>query len=252
MPVFRRRTLSLAAASAALLAVAPPAIADTKSTLSGSISPVRVKPGAPLNLTIGFTLDPTERGADPATLTQIVIDFPKNAVHNGRLFPSCSAAAINARQNFSACPKGSQIGRGTGRADTPAVDVYNVPVRFTLFNARGGKAITIHVYAENPIVVNHAFEAPIKRVRGRYGYRLTAKVPEILQEINGKGGGWFVGLRKFRSTVGGTRVVKGKRRGFIEAKSCPRGGRAPIAARFSFLRDSAPSSARSWIRCMPR
>ena len=246
-PSRARHPLAAAAAVALLLVGAPSALA-ARSTFSGSISPDRGPVGTPLRLRLRFTIDPVG-GPNPATLTRVEMWFPPNARVNGHLFPTCSAAAINARQNFSACPKGSLIGRAKGRADTPPVDVYNVPVRFTLFNApRGG--ITVHVYAENPILVNRAFEARLIRTRGTYGYRLDARVPVDLQDINYPGGGYWVGLRSFDSTVGITRVVRGKRRGYIESTTlCPKSGRVPIRAKFTFLRGHAPSTSSGAIRC---
>lgn len=243
----RGRILSIAAASALLVATAPPALA-AESGITGKISPNKGPVGTPLDLSIGFTIRPAA-GEQP-TVSRAVLDFPANAVQNGRLFPSCTAAQINAKRGrFTSCPKGSQIGRGTLRADVPNVPVYNVPGRVTIFNGAGGKSLTIHIYATNPVLISEAFDAPLVRTRGRYGYRLTANVPRTLQEIND---GWFAVLKKFDTTVGATRMVRGRKRGYIEAKRCPRGGRAPIAGTFSFMNNAvAPTSTTGWITCRP-
>lgn len=218
------------------------------SSLTGKISPNKGPVGTPLDLTIGFTLDPAS-GEPPATLSKTVLEFPNNAVHNGKLFPSCTAAMINAKRGrFTSCPKGSQVGRGTLRADVPAVPVSNVPGRVTIFNGAGGKSLTVHIYATNPVLISEAFDAPLVKTSGRFGYKLTANIPYSLQEIND---GWFAVLRKFETTVGATKMVNGKKRGFIEAKRCPKGGKAPIGATFSFLRDISTVTTSGTITCKP-
>lgn len=246
--------LAAGAATLLLLAGAPSAMA-AKSTFGGSIKPNRGPVGTPLKLTLRFTLDP-EPGPNPATLRRVEMRFPPNARVNNRLFPTCAPELINRYLNTKRCPKLSRIGRGVGRADTPNADVYNVPVRFTFFNGpRGG--IVIFVQAENPVVINEAFEARLIRTRGRYGYRLIANVPPTLQVINDAPitdpTAWFVGLRRFQSTVGITRKVRGKTRGFIEARTrCPRSRRVPIRASFDFLQSvHRRTSSAGWIRCRP-
>jgi hypothetical protein len=235
------RTLAAAAAATLLLAAAPAAMA-TQSTISGKISPNKGKPGTPLALTIGFTI--TRENGENNTLRKVVLDFPPNAVANGAKFPSCMPAVINARRSFNGCPRGSLIGRGSLVADVPAADVFNVPGKVTLFNGQGGKSITVHIYAENPVLISEAFTAPLKKTGGRYGYKLTANIPPTLQEI---ADGWFAEVKRFSTTVN----AKWRGRGYIEAKKCPKNGRAPIAGAFDFLREASPTSALGIITCKP-
>jgi len=240
------RTLAAAGVTALLLATAPAAMATT-SSISGSIKPNHGKPGTPIALKVGFTLDPAE-GAVPDTLSKVVVNLPPNGVQNAKFFPICTAAQINAAKSFKRCPKGSQVGRGSLRADVTAVPVYNVPGRVTFFNgSKNGKKLTIHIRATNPVDINQAFEASIVRTRGRYGYRLTANIPESLQEIYPS---WFAQVRRFESTFDAKRKVKGKMRGYIEAKKCPKSRRVPVAGTFGF-RAGGSSSAQSWISCRP-
>lgn len=183
------------------------------------------------------------------TLREVALKFPSNGVLNGKLFPVCTAATINARRGrFTGCPKGSRIGRGTFRADVPNAEVFGVPGTITLFNGEGGTNVTVHVYATNPVLISEAFDARIVKTTGRYGYGLNVSVPYSLQEI---ADGWFAELRALTATVGATIAVRGRARGYIEAKRCPPGGSAPIAGTFGFLRESAPASAVGAIRCRP-
>jgi len=246
-PLRAGRTLATAAASALLLATVAPAALATTSSISGSIRPNHGKPGTPMALRVGFTLDPAE-GAVPDTLSKVVVQLPPNGVQNAQFFPTCSAAQINAAKSFKRCPKGSQIGRGSLRADVTAVPVTNVPGTVTFFNgSRNGKRITIHIRALRPVDINEAFDASLVKTRGRYGYKLTANIPMSLQEIYPS---WFAQVRRFESTFDAKIKVKGKTRGYIEAKKCPKSGRVPVAGAFSFMAGGS-SSAQSWITCKP-
>ncbi|ADB52060.1 hypothetical protein [Conexibacter woesei] len=244
-----RRLPAGAAGTAVLVAVLAAASAATAATsaISGKVTPDHGAAGTPLSITIGFTLDPEPAGQS-MTLSTSELKLPSNGVLNSRLFPTCNAATINARRGrFTDCPRGSQVGRGSFSADVPAADVFGVPGRVTIFNG-GGTNITVHIYATNPVLISEAFDAQLVRTSGRYGYSMNIRVPDSMQEISD---GWFAELRRFTATVGATAVVRGRRRGYVEAKRCPKSGRAPIAATFGFLRESAPTSAVGWISCRP-
>ena len=114
-----------------------------------------------------------------------------------------------------------------------------------MFNGRGGRSIVFYFHGTNPARVDTAFAASLRRRRGgMWNYILDVPVPETLQVV----AGIPIYVAEFVSTVGATRRVNGRRRGFIEAWSCPPGGRAPVRGDFDFL-ESAPVGVRSWIRC---
>lgn len=217
------------------------------SSITGKINPDKGKPGTPLRLFVRFTTEGDE-GEQSATLSRVVVQLPPNAVQNAKLFPTCTAKEINARKSLKVCPAKSLIGRGRLRADVPNADVFNVPADITFFNgSRSGNRITIHVFAIRPVDISLAFDASLVRTKGRYGYKLTANIPEALQEIYPT---WYPQVRWMDSTFNQTIVVKGKKRGYIEAKKCPKSGRVPIAGSFGFRQGSSTSS-QGWITCKP-
>jgi hypothetical protein len=240
----RRLLLAAAAllAPAALLAAAAPA--QTEVHLDGRLSPVirevpRQPPAMTLRMTARFIGDGP--GFQPPILDHSVIRFPYGSRLNNRLFPHCEPARIN-RRGPGVCPRGSLIGRGYANvfADT---ERQRLTVR--LFNGRGGRSIVFYFHGTNPARVDVAFAAPLRRLRGgMWNYVLNVPVPETLQVV----AGIPIYVAEFVSTVGATRRVNGRRRGFIEAWSCPPGGRAPVRGDFEFL-ESAPVGVRSWIRC---
>lgn len=246
LPIKRHgRALVAATATALLLATAPAAMGQPNS-LNGSINPDKGPIGSPIRLTIGFRLD-ADPGKEAGTLTKVDLFFPPNARTNGALFPSCSPDTINARRSFAGCPKGSKIGTGRIKADVPAADVFNVPATMTIFNGRGGKSVTIHIYAENPVLISEAFTAPLQKTSGRFGYHLTAPIPYTLQEIND---GWFTQVRSLTSTINASITRGGRRIPYIQSTTlCPKSLSVPIASRIAFLRDYAPISQNATIKC---
>jgi hypothetical protein len=249
--VHLRRPVPLASAAAAaacagatLATVVASAPAATDVRLDGRLTPVirevpRRPPPMTLTMTARFTGDGP--GVEPPILDRSVIRFPFGSTLNNRLFPACEAALIN-RRGPEACPRGSLIGRGHALvfADT---ERQRLTVR--LFNGRRGRSIVFYVHGTNPARVDTAFAAPLRRRHGgRWNYVLTIPVPGTLQVV----AGIPLHVAEFVSTVGATRRVRGRRRGFIEAWACPPGAQVPVRGEFEFLQ-STPVQVSSWIRC---
>lgn len=249
------RTGRIAAAAAAatflLAATAPAADAPVPvSKLSASISPNKVAKvkngvGTPVTLSINSTI--THPSGSRYELTKLVYKFPQGAVTNGKLFPSCDANKLaKAHGQLSACPKGSKV--GGGKATGTAVDIgVTSSGNVTVFNGPGGKSLTINVNIVTPALINSSFSAPLKKTSGKYGYTLTVNIPSELQTILG---GPII-VKQIKTTAGGTRTIKGVKRGFIEAVKCPKGGKAPIHSDLTFTNGTttSPTSADSFVSC---
>lgn len=246
LPITRPgRVLAAAAAAAALLAIAPAAQADNAMTMRSSIRPNQGPIGSPINLKIGFTIDPPA-GQDPGTISRVTVLFPPNAKPNGALFPACSATQINAVKSFAKCPAGSKIGTGSGRADVTAVPVYNVPYTLTFFNgSRSGKIITVHARADRPVRINLAFDATIVK-QGNKGYKVSFNLPDGLKEIYPT---WFAQVRTMTTDIGITRTIRGRKRGYIESTTlCPRSLFVPISSTFDFI-DGSSTNTSARVAC---
>jgi len=242
------RVLAATAAAAALLAAATPAAqATSRLQMTSSIRPNKGPIGSPINLKIGFSIDPVTAGGPLDTISRVTLLLPPNARPNGRLFPACSAAQINAAKSFKRCPKGSLIGRGGGRADVTAVPVEDVPYTLTFFNgSRAGNKITLHVRALRPVDINLAFDATITRIGGRYGYKVQFNLPDGLKEIYP---GWFAQVRTLQSTIRAFYTVRGRRIPYIQSTTlCPKTNFVPAAATYNFL-DGSTAEATSRIAC---
>jgi hypothetical protein len=228
MPSLRAVLNASFAAAALLLATAPVTSAATPVLrASASISPNRIHTahgsvGTPIKFQIHTTFSTDPPGAPLFTVQHADIFFPAGFVANGRLFPSCSAKQIERLGKIlSRCPKGSRIGSGKVTADAIQLGVTS-QARVAIFNSNHGKSATLNIQASIPANINESFDAPLVRVHGRYAYKLTLAVPPSLQQILT---GVYVGLKRFDISVGATRRVHGRTRGFAEALSCPRSGK---------------------------
>jgi hypothetical protein len=199
--------------------------------------------GMPIRLR--FVIDITHPAGSRYQLQRVIVKFPNGVgAPHGELFPTCSAATlVRAHGRLSACPPGSKV--GSGRATGTAVDIgVTSSGNLTLFNGPRGRSIVFNVSIITPALINDSFDAPLKKTSGKYGYNLTNNIPTDLQNIlDGP-----IIIRHIEVTSGITKVVRGVRRGFIEAFKCPRNGKAPVHADF-FFSDGATSSADSNILC---
>lgn len=260
----RNRVARIASAAAAVsflfVAAAPAADAPTlKGTLTASISPNKAeKPpkngfGTPVMLKIDNKFE--QPAGTTFVLQSLNYQFPGGAsiVTNGKLFPSCSAAKLQAARGvLSKCPKGSKI--GSGKATGTAVELgITSSGAVTLFNGPGGKSITMNINIIRPAAINATFSAPLKKTKGKYGYKLTVSVPKSLQSIlDGP-----IVVKRIQATTSATLMINGKRRGYIEGKSnaCPKSGKLPIRGNFFFedalTKVDATSTTDAVIKCRP-
>jgi len=235
MPSIRTVRIAATAAAATMLlaAVAPAADAPhVVVTLTGDVTPNHLtKPHQPLKLHLKTTIKDVPSDAN-FVLQSIDYQLPKGAVANGKLFKSCSVSKLkNARGVLSACPKGSKI--GTGKAYGTAVRLgISSHGDITMFNGPGGKSITVNIDIEHPAIINETFKVPLKKTSGKYGYRSKIGVPDTLKTIIG---GDIVAT-KIDFSIFATTKVNGVTRGYIEGVKCPKSGKAPMHAEFSFKR----------------
>ena len=131
-----------------------------------------------LSLRTRFTISDPAAPA-PLQLSHTTLRFPKGAVVNGRFFPKCKAAALQAR-GPRACPRGSKLGSGTARGAAPPI-VDSVNAKITLYNgAAGGRNPSVIIYSVPDLGPIMVMEGVIKPGRGTpYGYVLDVDVPPI-------------------------------------------------------------------------
>jgi hypothetical protein len=191
--------------------------------LKGNAWLTRFSPGghvmtaAKFHVTASFSTD--HPGAPLLTIRKAVVFFPDHAGTNGRLFPSCDARQIERYHGIiSRCPKGARLGGGTVKAQVAVLGI-TATGRVTMFNGHHGRSITFNVQATSPAQINASFDAPLRRLHGRYGEQLTIADPASLWQVLP---GVFVGVQTFDVTVGAAILRHGVGYGYLKARTCPK------------------------------
>jgi hypothetical protein len=136
-----RTKIALSGVLLVALVVTSVALAAPTTTLEIKATPNKAskskKKLTPIRLTINTTFaDPA--APQPPPLRKVTIRFNEGGTYNGKLFPKCKFAALQAK-GTSACPKGSKIGKGSATASAqPVIPLVNATV--TVFNGepKGG------------------------------------------------------------------------------------------------------------------
>lgn len=209
----------IAVAAIAVVAVVATAVAQNPQTsveVSATVSPNKAgtpknPQGVKLSAKVKWT---SEEGIEPPVITAFDILIAKGGVYNGAKYPKCSAAVAN-RKGPSGCPAKSIMGTATGAAF--ADNVITRP-KVTFING-GANDMCAYTVLQNPARVQTCVPVKIKKLGGdpKWGYRVTAQVPESLQIVAGVP----IALRDLSFSVGGKSYAKD----FIATTSCPKSKR---------------------------
>src|SRR3954452_21517306 len=243
------RRIALCATTALLTACcfATAAFADGQTTvqIDSHVTPV-VRAFTPRTTSSTLAINLTFSGANGTAadvLTKAVLKFTYGAKVNGNLFPSCTADKI---RNHEACPKGSQIGTGTGLGTVgEPPNATEEPIKILLYNGPKGKSIVFRIQGKAPVVIDVPFDADFKTLSGgNYNYQLTVPVPDILQRV----AGLPISIKFLKVKVGATVKKHGRKRGWIETLICPPKALVPISGDFSFV-NTNPFHVDTYIHC---
>lgn len=117
---------------------------------------------------------------DPPLVDRVTVLFPKGGLYNGAEYPKCSETTL-ARKGVSGCPKGSIMGKGSGKAMADDVPTYP---KVTIVNG-GAKRVYFYTVMTNPARVQAPVVGKITRMSGQYSYKLQAQIPQSLQIVAG-------------------------------------------------------------------
>ena len=182
----KRIALMAMTALIALMATAVPAsaiIVKSQQKFTAKVTPAKAgtksKP-RPVSLTANPFFDDISADLNDqvqfATVNANVF-FPKDAVFNGKYFPSCAPTTVF--QDESRCPRGSLVGTAVGRGLGLGLDET---VKGKFFNLPGGKGETLLVTGESPLIIREIVGATLTTLSDPlYRYKLTFSVPQNLQ-----------------------------------------------------------------------
>ena len=100
--------------------------------------------------------------------------FPKGGLYNGAKFPKCSETTL-ARKGVSGCPKGSIMGKGSGKAMADDVPTYP---KVTIVNG-GAKRVYFYTVMTNPARVQAPIVGKITKLSGRVLVQAPGPDPEV-------------------------------------------------------------------------
>lgn len=234
------------AAMAMAVNVAPAAAQDkpvTKFTSKAKIKPMKAGTKRnPRGIMIAGNLrfNTITPGVEPPIVTGGTVFLPKYGRYRGGRYAKCSKRTLQ-RRGPRGCPKRSIMGKGRGVAFADTVDAEPT----VEFVNGGGKRIWAFTTLYNPALVEEPIAINIRRIKHRrWGYRVSFKVPRVLQVI----GGVPVTLRSFNYNIGRRPWA----RNYIVTTGCPRNKRYPYMAIASYLYSDntrARSRTRSTVRC---
>ncbi len=248
-----RKLAVLPAALVAAAVVAAPAaaqIAPTEFSSKATISPKKAgtkKKPQGIQLKGSLTVNTPDKTIEPPIVTGGEVLIAKGGVWGGGKYATCSKATMKRAQSVDKCKKESIVGYGKGVAFADRVDAAPDVVF-----VNGGKS-TLWAFTTlyNPALVREPIKVNIKKTSGKWAYRTSFKVPEVLQVI----GGVPVTLRSFGFTIGGKFTVpsyKGKRTTFNAKKtaplllattSCPKSNKYPYEAKANYLYNDNTTSS---------
>ena len=225
-------TLTLVVAVGVAYAVTP--TTDLKVSVSPSKAGTKKKPRK-IVLKVEPTLQPNPN--DPAfAVSESIIHFDKNLVFNGKKFPACTAAQVQANPN--ACKK-AQVGTGSATASVSGSPV-NLLVR--LYNkAPKGSGVLLRVDGQGGVSVQGVLVGALQKDSGLYGYKLDVTIPESLQQPVQ---GLYATLTDFKTTV--NKTLKGTP--YVGLKGC-NGGKLHFMADFKYSDGTSSSTPDKTIAC---
>ena len=173
----RRIALAVIAALAVGAATAGSAAAiNSVQKFSASLTPsapgTAAKP-APIALSVRGWFDDITLDPDTFALKQIRIYFPKQVVFNGKRFPQCSRARVEA--SAARC-RNARIGSGKGVGTALGL---TEDLEIQAFNGPGGSRVELRVIGRSPLEIDGVIEAKLspQTADPRFGQVLTVLIP---------------------------------------------------------------------------
>ena len=248
-----RKLAVLPAALAAAAVVAAPATAQVPETTFTSKAKVTPKKaGTKKNprghqLSGSLTFRTVTQGVEPPIITGGDVLIPKGGLWGGGKYKTCSGSRMRAAQSTDVCSPKSIVGSGNGVA---FADTVNAAPDVVFVN--GGKS-TLWAFTTlyRPALVQEPIKINIKKQSGKWAYKASFKVPEVLQVVAGVP----VTLRDFNYKVGGKFKVPGSNKTInagkyapllIASTSCPKSNKQPYEATAHYLYNTGQKASKTY------
>lgn len=163
-------------------------VGNLKLVANGGFSPTKLPRTYDAPITIqGWGKLGTRDGSLPPALRRLIIEFDKHGHVETRGLPRCAKRKLEntlVRQARRFCP-GAIVGKGVGKAIVKFPDQAPIPATspITLFNGprvHGDPTVLAHAHIDVPAPTTYVVPIRIETIhKGRYGYRVNARIPRI-------------------------------------------------------------------------
>ena len=167
--------------------------------------------------------------------------FPKQLKNNGKKFKGCAQTAFDGKGTIPKKCSKAVVGGGTANAlvGKPGNDpAQSLAAAFTVkvINGLKGKQIFLALIGPGTGNVYRAIPGKVKYLKGKFGYKVTFRVP---QELQTPVAGSQAALTDFDVKINSTRKVKVKHKkvSFFQVTSCPKSHKLPVKAVTHFHQD---------------
>jgi hypothetical protein len=210
--------LALAAIEVApTIAQDPPTTVTSTTTVSPNKAGTKKKPqGVKLNFKATYK---TVGDVEHPIITGGTVYITKGSLYNGGKYPKCSANTLD-HGGPAKCPPHSIMGKGGGIAHA---DQTITKPQITVING-GSNLIYFWTVLQNPARVQAAVPAHITKQTGKWGYKVTFKVPTTLQVV----AGIPITLDSLDVTMGGKSWAKD----WLATTACPANKKWPYSSTF--------------------
>ena len=179
------------------------------------------------------------------TMDTLDVYLPKKFKVSGKGFKACKYEAL-AANGLDACPKGSKAGSGSANAILGPYNANPAPLKFKVTAFVGGKKQILFDLQQTNGSVHTALKGVVKKARGKYGSRLSIKVPDgkgeyaAFPNIQQPAPGVYSALVDLQATIG---LKKGKR-ALIASTGC-KGKKNHFKSVLTYADNPTPPAART-------
>jgi hypothetical protein len=179
------------------------------------------------------------------TMDTLDVYLPKTFRISGKGFKKCDYIAL-ASNGTDACPAGSKAGSGTANAVLGPYSPAPAPLAFKVTAFVGGKNLILFDLQQTNGSVHTALKGTVKKASGKYGSRLSIKVPDGQGEyanfpnIQQPAPGVYSALVDLQATI----TLKKGNNVLIGSTGC-KGGKHPFKTRLTYSNNPTPPAART-------
>ncbi len=184
--------------------------------------------------------------ASKTTMDTLDLYLPKTWKVNGKGLPACDHIKLATERNPSACPRGSKAGTGAANAVLGPYAANPSPLKFKVTVFNGTKKQLLFLLQQTNGSVETALKGIVKKASGKYGTRISIKVPDGKGEyaqfpnIQQPAPGVYSALQDLSANI----YLKKGSKSLLSSTGCS-GGKYPFKATLRYSDNPTPPAKRT-------